>query len=77
MVWKGYVMRYEIELTEYHANLLRHISEYSEIGVDKLIKGIIVNSIEQFDKDMQEYLEQSLPDGYYNYYDDYSGRYIE
>lgn len=74
MVWKGNVMKYEIELTEYHANLLKHISEYSEIGVDKLIKGIIVNSIEQFDKDMQEYLEQSLPD---SYYDGYSGRYFD
>ena len=67
-------MKIEIEITEYHANLLKHISEYSEIGINKLVKGMIISNIEQFDKDMQDFLEQSLPD---SYYDDYSGRYIE
>lgn len=67
-------MKYEIDLTEYHSTLLKNISEYSEIGVNKLIKGVIICFVEQFDKDMQEYLEQNLPDGYY---DGYSGRYIE
>lgn len=67
-------MKIEIELTEYHANLLKNISEYSEIGINELVKGVIIAHVEQFDKDMQNFLEQSLPD---SYFDDYSGRYIE
>lgn len=61
-------MKIEIEISEYHANILKHISEYSEIDINKLVKGVIVNHIEQFDKDMQEFLEQSLPESYYDSY---------
>lgn len=67
-------MKMEIELTAYHYNLLKKISEYSEININKLCTGIIVNHIEHFDSSMMEFLEQNLPD---SYYDDYSGRYIE
>lgn len=74
MVWKGCIMKLEIEITTYHYDLLKKISEYTEIDLNKLTKGIIINSIEQFDSDMREFMEQNLP---YSYYDDFSGRYIE
>lgn len=67
-------MKMEIELTAFHYHLLKKISEYSEIDINKLCTGIIVNHIEHFDSSMAEFLEQNLPD---SYYDDYSGRYIE
>lgn len=67
-------MKLEIELTAYHYSLLKKISEYSEIEINRLCKGIIVNHIEHFDSSMMEFLEQNLPD---SYYDDFTGRYIE
>ena len=67
-------MKYEIELTAFHKELLSKIASYMNIEEKKLAAGIIINSIEKFDSDMCEYIEQNLPD---SYYDDYSGRYIE
>ena len=67
-------MKYEIELTAYHSTLLKKISEYSEIDVNKLIKYIIVNHIEDFDNRMQDFIEQNIPD---EYYDEFTGRYVE
>lgn len=67
-------MKIEINITAFHYNLLKKISEYSEIEINKLCTGIIVSHIEHFDSSMMEFLEQNLPD---SYYDDFTGRYME
>lgn len=67
-------MKLEIEITNYDYTVLKRISEYSEIDVNKLVKGIIVNVINEFDTSMSEFIERSLP---LSYFDDYVGRYIE
>lgn len=67
-------MKYEIELSAYHKELLNKIASYMNIEEKKLAAGIIINSIEQFDSDMCEFIERNLPD---SYYDDFTGRYIE
>lgn len=70
------MITYKIELSEYHSRLLKHISEYAEIDVNELIRRLVITHIETFDKDMQEFLEQSLSLTY-DEYDGYSGRYID
>lgn len=65
-------MKFEIELTAYHSNIIRKLSDYSEIGAHRLVQGIIINAIEELDTDLWENLERNLPE---SYYDDYTGRY--
>ena len=74
MVWKGCIMKIEIMLTAYDYAILKRISDYSEISIEKLATGIITNMINEFDSSMFEFLEKNLPT---QYFDDYSGRYIE
>ena len=59
-------MKLEIELTAYDYATLKRISEYSEIDVNKLAKGILVNVINEFDSSMNEFIERSLPLGYFD-----------
>lgn len=59
-------MKVEIELLPFHYNLLTKISEYTDIEINKLCTGIIINHIEDFDSSMMEFLESNLPDSYYN-----------
>ncbi len=74
MVWKGCIMKIEITLTAYDYAALKKISEYSEISVEKLATGIITNMITEFDSSMSKFIENNLPQ---SYFDDYRGRYIE
>lgn len=67
-------MKYEIELNSFHSSLLKKISAYTEIDETKLIKSLVINHIEKFDSDMQEFIESTMCD---EVYDDYIGRYID
>lgn len=57
-------MKIEINLSDYHANLLKKISKYTEIDVNNICRGMIENFIEEFDSDMCEFIESRLPDDY-------------
>lgn len=67
-------MKLEIEITQYDYSILKRISEYSEIDINTLAKGILTNVINEFDSNMCEFIESNLPQ---TYFDDYRGRYIE
>lgn len=59
-------MKIEIELTMYDYTILKKISDYSEIDPVKLATGIIINHIENFDSEINEFIEKNLPTSYYN-----------
>lgn len=63
-----------LELTEYDMSILENMAQYFKTAPSKLAKGIIVNTINTFDSDMQEFLEKNMPD---SIYDEYSGRYSD
>lgn len=74
MVRKGCKMKIEIEITTFHYDLLKRISDYSEIQIEKLVKGLVLDYIDKFDSTICELLEKNLPD---SYYDDFINRYID
>lgn len=58
-------MKIEIELSSYHYNILKKISDYSEIEPMQLAKGLIINHIDEFDSQICEFIEQNLPENTY------------
>lgn len=58
-------MKLEINLSSYDYNILKRISEYSEISINKLAQGIIINVINEFDSSMCEFIESNLPLKYF------------
>ena len=67
-------MKVEINFNSVETTILKKISDYSEIDINTLCKGLIINHIENFDSKMQEFIEENIPE---KYYDEYTGRYIE
>ena len=65
MVWKGCVMKIEIDIPSYDYEVLTNISDYVNIDINKLCTDLVINHIREFDKAMTEYLEQSLLIDYY------------
>ena len=57
-------MKIEIDISSYDYEVLKRISEYSEINTNKLVKGIVLNVIDEFDTTMNELIEKSLPLNY-------------
>lgn len=74
MVWKGCAMKIELDFNAYHSNLIKKISDYAEIEINRLLKEMIISNIEKFDSDMMEFIEKNVSD---SYYDDYTNRYID
>ena len=58
-------MKIEIDISNYDYEVLKRISDYSEINPNRLAKGIIINVINEFDSSMNEFIEKNLPMDYY------------
>lgn len=57
-------MKIEIDIPSYDYEVLERISDYSEINLNKLVKGIVLNVIDEFDTTMGELIEKNLPLNY-------------
>lgn len=57
-------MKIEIELTEYHYEILQQIGLYLDKDVREIAAGYVTVKVEEFDTAMTEYIEQSFPDNF-------------
>lgn len=57
-------MKIEIDISSYDYDVLKRISDYSEINPNKLVKGIVLNVIDEFDTTINELIEKNLPLNY-------------
>lgn len=53
-------MKIEIELPNYHYNLLVNVSDYTGMTIEDIIVSTIKVHVEEFDKAMDEYIENEF-----------------
>lgn len=66
MVRKGYTMKIEIELSPHHYKLLKDISDFTGIPIKEIIESTIIIHIEEFDKEMENYIKNEVWGEYEN-----------
>ena len=67
-------MKIEINLNSFYSDILRKISEYSEIKSDDICAHLIKRFLEEIDTSICENLEENLG---YSEFDGFTGRYID
>jgi len=67
-------MEIKINLNSFHGEIVKKLSEYSDLTPEFICSNLVKNFLEEMDISIHEKLEINLGE---SYFDGYSGRYIE